>query len=58
MFLFTNYVGNPEVRHNMGQKVLYFVAFNVVSNLVVLLITLARKLYRGIRNWWIKRKLR
>ena len=42
----------------MGQKVLYFVAFNVVSNLVVLLITLARKLYRGIRNWWIKRKLR
>ena len=56
--MFTNYVGNPEVRHNMGQKVLYFVAFNVVSNLVVLLITLARKLYRGIRNWWIKRKLR
>ena len=58
MFLFTNYVGSPEVRHNMGQKVLFFVALNIFINLVVLLVVLIRKIWKAIRIWFIKRKLK
>jgi len=55
MFLFTNYVESPEVRHAMGQNVLYLVAVNVFINLVILIMIIARKIYRAIRSWYAKR---
>ena len=58
MFLFTNYVGDPEVRYQMGQKVLYFVALNMIINLVVLLLVLMRKIYKAIYRWQVRRKLK
>ena len=55
MFLFTNYVLDPVVRHNMGMKMLYLVAFNIVVNLFILIFTLLRMICRGIRNWYVRR---
>ena len=55
LFLFTNYVPDPSLRYNMGNKVLYLVAYNVLVNLMVLILTLLQKIYRGIRNWYVRR---
>jgi len=52
MFLFTNYIPNPEDRYSMGQKVLYLIAGNVVVNLFVLIIVLLRKVVNGIQTWY------
>ena len=53
--MFTNYVADPVIRHEMGHKLLYVVAFNVVINFAILFFTLVQKIYRGIRNWYIRR---
>ena len=58
MFLFTYYVESAEVRYNMGQKVLYLVAFNIFTNLVVLIALLIKKIYNAIFTWYVKRRNR
>jgi len=56
MFLFTNYVPDPQMRYDMGQKVLYLVACNIVLNLLVLLAILIKKICSGVSTWKTKRK--
>ena len=43
------------MRYDLGQKVLYLVALNIVINFIVLIAILVKKIYRGIRSWYVKR---
>ena len=56
MFLFTNYVGQAQTRYDMGQKVLYLLAGNILINLVVLVAELLKGVYKALRIWYLKRR--
>ena len=40
----------------MAYTFLYFVGVNIALNVIVLLYTLLKKIYRGVRNFFVKRK--
>ena len=58
MFLFTNYVLDVQIRYDMGRKVLYLIAANILLNMAVLIINLVLKIYKAIRNWYLRRRNR
>jgi len=51
MFLFTEYVPDAAVRYDMGQKVLYLLASNILLNFFVLIAILIKKICVGVRSW-------
>lgn len=55
MFLFTNYVPDVQSRYDMGGRVLYLVAVNIIINFLVLIAILVKKIYTIVRLWLIKR---
>ena len=55
MFLFTNYVDDPVIRYKFGFYFIYLIGFNIVMNLAVLVISLCKVFYGGIKSWLIKR---
>ena len=55
MFLFTNYVPDVQSRYDMGGRVLYLVAVNIIINFLVLIAILVKKIYTIMRLWLIKR---
>ena len=55
LFLFTDYVPDPKLRHSYGENFLYIVALNFAGNMVFLFTTLIMGIRKGIKNWWTKR---
>ena len=55
MFLFTQFVPDVQSRYDMGGRVLYLVAVNIIINFLVLIAILVKKIYTSIRLWLIKR---
>ena len=49
MFLFTLYVGEPEIRYQFGFYFIYLLGFNLAVNLIVLIYNLSKSIYLAIR---------
>ena len=58
MFLFSPYVNDPVVRYDMGHYFLYFVAFNILVNLIILVMIISRKIYKLLRGLYLKHKFK
>ena len=58
LFLFTDYVPDPKLRHSFGESYLYIIAFNFATNLMFLLTTLLISLIRTMKSWWRRRQMR
>ena len=56
MFLFSNYVPNAETRYDLAYLFLYFVATNMVLNVLYLVFTIVRKIYYASRNYFTRRQ--
>ena len=58
MFHFTEYVESPETRYNLAFYFLYFVAVDVVLNVILLIFSILNKIYRAVKRCIVKRKAR
>lgn len=58
MFHFTDYVEDPLKRYELGWYFLYFVAVNVIFNVLILFYVLGNKIFVAARRWYLKRKAR
>ena len=50
MFLFTNYVTSPIERYDMGFYFVFFIAANIVVNLLILVIIIGKAAYKAIKT--------
>ena len=58
MFLFSPYVTDPKVRYDMGSYFVNFVGFNIIVNLLVLIILICIQAKSKIRLWYKKRQFK
>lgn len=58
LFLFTDYVQDPEMRYDLGYYYLYMVAGNVIINLIILITLILQMIHRSIRRYLIRRRLK
>ena len=56
IFNFTNFVADPLERYQLGWYFLYFIAFNVIVNVAVLIYTIGKKIYIAARSYFLERK--
>ena len=58
LFLFTNYVPDPVLRHKFGWWYLYFLAFNFFVNFIVLIYSLITLIIRDLKRYCKKRVIK
>ena len=58
MFIFTDYVGEPETRYYFGYYFLYLFYFNLAINLVLLVYEVTIMVKRECSRYWSHRALR
>ena len=56
MFLFSNYVPDANTRYDLAYFVLYFIAADMVLNVLFLVFTIIRKIYQACRNYFTRRQ--
>ena len=56
MFLFSNYVPNVETRYDLAYLFLYFVAADMVLNVLYLVLTVVKKIYYACRSYFTRRQ--
>ena len=55
LFLFTNYVPEPELRHQFGEYFIQFIIFNCGVNLVCLVVMILASIFSAIKTWFKRR---
>ena len=55
MFHFTEFVTDPEDRYNLAFYFLYFVAFDVALNVILLVFTLLKKIFLALKLCCLRR---
>lgn len=58
MYLFTDYVTEPEMRFKLGNVLLGFVYFDIAINLVVLVVESSGRTMRWVKGYYILKKHR
>ena len=56
LVIFTDFIPSPVDRYEQGYTLLYLVAFNITVNLVVLVVTIVRKVHKACRKFFADRK--
>ena len=57
LFLFTDYIEDPEQRYKYGYDFIFAVAIVIGLNLLAFLYSVVDKIYTALRNWLAKRKI-
>ena len=57
LFLFTDYIEDPEKRYKYGYDLIYAVAVVISLNFVTFIFALVQKIYTSLRIWLKKRKI-
>ena len=57
LFLFTDYIEDPEQRYKYGYDFIFAVAIVIGLNLLAFLYSVVDKIYTALRNWLTKRKI-
>ena len=50
LFLFTNYVPDPRLRHKFGKGFIYLLGFNVIVNLILMVYVLCKKAKLALKS--------
>ena len=56
MFHFTEYVNDPATRYLLAFNFLYFVASDIILNILVLIFTILKKIYSACRSFFVNRR--
>lgn len=56
MFHYTEYVGEPETRYDLGYYFMYFIAVDIALNVLLLLFNILKKIFLAIRNAFFRSK--
>ena len=55
MFVFSNYVPSAETRYELAFYFLYFIAGNMVINVIFSIVTIIKRIYDACRSFFIRR---
>ena len=55
MFVFSNYVPSAETRYDLAFFFLYFIAANMILNVLYLIVTIVKKIYSACRSFITRR---
>ena len=56
LFLFTDYVPDPKLRHKFGEVFIYILALNLIVNLMILAYSIAKKIQVLLKETFCKRQ--
>ena len=56
MFIFSQYVDEPKKRYDLAWGWLYLIAADIAINILVMFYVIGKKIYIGVRQYFVKRK--
>ena len=57
LFLFTDYIEDPERRYKYGFDLMYTVAIVISLNLLAFIYSIGHTILTAFRRWWTRRKI-
>ena len=56
LFHYSDFVGSPDTRYDLGFYFMYLIAIDIIFNVVFLIYTVVKKIYLEIRSFFVRRR--